>query len=48
MAVLADMIEGVVAANRLAAPESDRVRTELWSLLEASLVATNTDSRRVA
>ncbi|MDA2946206.1 MAG: hypothetical protein O2925_01470 [Actinomycetota bacterium] len=48
VAVLADMIEGVVAANRLAAPESDRVRTELWSLLEASLDATSTDSRRVA
>jgi len=30
VAVLADMIEGVVAANELAAPESDRLRAELW------------------
>ena len=29
-AVLADMIEGVVAANELAPPESDRLRAELW------------------
>lgn len=29
-AVLADMIEGVVAANRLTPPRSDRLRTELW------------------
>jgi hypothetical protein len=32
-AVLADMIEGVVAANRLAAPQADRLRAELWSAL---------------
>lgn len=30
IAVLADMIEGVVAANRLAPPRSDRLRAELW------------------
>lgn len=29
-AVLADMIEGVVVANRLAPPASDRLRAELW------------------
>jgi hypothetical protein len=29
-AVLADMIEGVVAANRLGPPQSDRLRSELW------------------
>lgn len=29
-AVLADMIEGVVAANRLAPPAADRVRADLW------------------
>ena len=29
-AVLADMIEGVVVANRLVPPEADRVRNELW------------------
>jgi hypothetical protein len=33
-AVLADMIEGVVAANRLTTPHSDRVRTDLWTLLD--------------
>ena len=31
-AVLADMIEGVVAANRLVAPEADRLRADLWLL----------------
>lgn len=30
LAVLADMIEGVVVANQLAPPKSDRLRTELW------------------
>jgi hypothetical protein len=30
VAVLADMIEGVIVANGLAPPRSDRVRTELW------------------
>ena len=32
VAVLADMIEGVVVANRLAPPQSDRLRSELWAL----------------
>lgn len=31
MAVLADMIEGVVVANRLQPPHADRVRSELWA-----------------
>ena len=31
-AVLADMIEGVVAANRLQPPHADRVRADLWEL----------------
>lgn len=30
-AVVADMIEGVVVANRLTAPLADRLRTELWA-----------------
>jgi hypothetical protein len=30
VAVLADMIEGVVVANRLVPPSSDRLRAELW------------------
>jgi hypothetical protein len=32
-AVVADMIEGVVVANRLAPPVADRVRTELWQAI---------------
>jgi len=31
-AVLADMIEGVVAANRLLPPHADRLRGDLWEL----------------
>ena len=34
-AVLADMIEGVIVANRLRPPQADRLRTELWTVLEA-------------
>ena len=32
-AVLADMIEGVIAANQLASPHADRLRAELWQVL---------------
>lgn len=32
-AVVADMVEGVVAANRLAGAEATRVRTALWETL---------------
>ncbi len=35
-AVIADMIEGVVVANRLRPPQADRLRTELWTALEAT------------
>ncbi len=35
-AVLADLIEGVVVANGLSAPEADRLRNELWEALEAA------------
>jgi hypothetical protein len=31
-AVLADMIEGVVAANGLVAPQSDQLRADLWAV----------------
>jgi hypothetical protein len=31
-AVLADMIEGVVIANRLQPPHADRLRSDLWEL----------------
>ena len=33
VAVLADMIEGVIVVNRLVAPEADHVRTALWTIL---------------
>jgi hypothetical protein len=33
-AVLADMIEGVIATNRLAPPHADRVRADLWEAVE--------------
>ena len=32
VAVLADMIEGVVAANRLTGPPADELRAALWSV----------------
>ena len=37
VAVLADMIEGVVVVNQLAPPHADRVRSELWSALGADV-----------
>jgi hypothetical protein len=33
MAVLGDMIEGVVVANRLQPPHADRLRTDLWQVV---------------
>lgn len=33
VAVLSDMIEGVIVVNHLRTPESDRVRTALWAML---------------
>lgn len=35
-AVLADMIEGVVASNQLLPPQSDRLRAELWEVCGAA------------
>jgi hypothetical protein len=35
-AVQADLIEGVVAANHLVPPDSDRARAELWLALEGA------------
>lgn len=35
-AVLADMIEGVVVANGLNPPRSDRLRTELWTVCSSA------------
>ena len=36
MAVVSDMIEGVVAANQLKGPPADAARRELWLSLEAA------------
>ncbi len=48
-AVLADMIEGVVVTNRLAPPQSDRLRTELWEVCGVAPTVTEpVDVRRVA
>lgn len=33
VAVLCDMIEGVIVINRLHSPAADRVRTSLWTVL---------------
>lgn len=33
-AVLADLVEGVVVANRLTGPEADRARSALWAAVE--------------
>lgn len=43
VAVLADMIEGVVVANGLAPPQADRLRADLWSAVGVGAV---TDSDR--
>ena len=42
VAVLGDMIEGVIAANGLASPVADRLRSDLWEVLgfEATPVRT--------
>ena len=42
VAVLADMIEGVVVANRLQPPTADRLRTDLWRLCGATTAAAQT------
>ena len=47
-AVLADMIEGVVVANRLTPPQSDRLRTELWEVSTAVSTQREETARRVA
>ena len=38
VAVLADMIDGVVAANRLSGAAADEVRTALWQGVEGAVV----------
>ncbi len=36
-AVVSDMIEGVVVVNRLVTPRADRVRTDLWKVMDGEL-----------
>ena len=48
VAVLADMIEGVVAANHLRPPEADRLRSELWLAVVPDAGAGDATSTRVA
>jgi hypothetical protein len=38
VAVLADMIDGVIAANRLSGAPADTVRTALWQAVEGAAV----------
>lgn len=52
-AVVSDMIEGAVAANKLHSPRADRLRAELWEAIEPMLVRTEVpgsgaSTRRVA
>ena len=47
-AVLADMIEGVIAANQLAPPQSDRLRNELWVLCGADTAVERDGAAAVA
>jgi hypothetical protein len=37
-AVLADMIEGVIAANEMTPPQATRLRTELWEIVTGTAV----------
>lgn len=39
LAVLADLVEGVVVTNRLTGASADRCRTELWSTIEQARLA---------
>ena len=47
-AVLGDMIEGVIVANRLSPPQSDRLRTELWQVCSEAPDERGGHTRRVA
>lgn len=49
VAVLADMIEGVVVANQLTTPQADRLRGELWEATQITLQSpVDRSIRRVA
>lgn len=44
-AVVSDMIEGVIAINRLQPPDADRVRSALWpTMLQFTLHASTSES----
>lgn len=45
VAVLADMIEGVIAVNRLVPPQADRLRAELWEALGADASTISSPAR---
>ena len=47
VAVLADMIEGVVVANRLQAPHADRFRAELWTACGIESMEPTSDTRSI-
>ena len=48
VAVVADMIEGVVVANSLPPPRADRLRAELWTVLGFQAAAPPEGVRKVA
>jgi hypothetical protein len=48
MAVLGDMIEGVVVANRLQPPHADRLRTDLWQVVGGGEVPCSGEGARDA
>ncbi|MFM8001799.1 MAG: hypothetical protein ACKPAJ_05230 [Actinomycetota bacterium] len=45
LAVLSDMVEGVVAANRLVGREAETARTVLWSCVETLMIADEAQTR---
>lgn len=48
LAVLADMVEGVVVANRLSGADADRCRTVLWEAVERCPELTDSAGATVA
>jgi hypothetical protein len=47
-AVVGDMIEGVVVANALRPPHSDRVRTDLWQAIQPDVASGATAAGQAA
>lgn len=48
LAVVADMIEGVVVANALQPPTADRLRTDLWKVVAEQWPVSSTPTSNVA